>query len=233
MNAPAPGDGTGGAAASSASASASSTDVFSADTATLPLFPLQTVLYPGGLLPLKVFEVRYLDMVGECLRGGGGFGVVCLREGSEVRRPGTAPEQFEHAGVLARLDEVDAPQPGILLLRCTGTRRFSFDTAQQEPDGLWKAEVRFLAEDAVVPPGTEFHGVADALGQALQALESEGIQLCEGPPRLDDAGWVANRWCELLPLPLGARHKLMLQPDPLMRLRLVDDVLRQRGLVTG
>jgi Lon protease-like protein len=135
--------------------------------------------------------------------------------------------------VLARLDEVDAPQPGILLLRCTGTRRFTFEAPQREADGLWTAEVRFLPEDPVVAPGAEFQGVADALGQALKALEAEGVQLCEGEPRLDDAGWVANRWCELLPLPLSARHKLMLQPDPLLRLRLVDDVLRQRGLVTG
>jgi Lon protease-like protein len=223
MSTPAPGEAADGAA----------TSITTAETATLPLFPLQTVLYPGGLLPLKVFEARYLDMVGECLRGGGGFGVVCLREGTEVRLPGAAPEQFEHAGVLARLDDVDAPQPGILLLRCTGTRRFTFEAPQRETDGLWKAEVRFLPDDPVVAPGAEFQGVADALGQALKALEAEGVQLCEGAPRLDDAGWVANRWCELLPLPLSARHKLMLQPDPLMRLRLVDDVLRQRGLVTG
>jgi Lon protease-like protein len=203
------------------------------EQASLPLFPLQTVLYPGGLLPLKIFEARYLDMVGECLRTGGGFGVVALREGLEVRRPGAAPEQFEHAGVLARLDDVDAPQPGILLLRCSGTRRFNFDAPRQDSDGLWRADVRFLADDAVVPPGDEFHGAAEALGRALQTLQSQGVHLCDGEPRLDDAGWVANRWCELLPLPLSARQKLLLLADPLMRLRLVDDVLRQRGLVTG
>ncbi|NML13392.1 LON peptidase substrate-binding domain-containing protein [Azohydromonas caseinilytica] len=204
-----------------------------ADQATLPLFPLQTVLYPGGLLPLKIFEARYLDMVGECLRTGGGFGVVCLRDGAEVRRPGAAPEQFEHAGVLARLDEVDAPQPGILLLRCIGTRRFTFDTPRHEDDGLWVADVNFLPDDPVVAPGEEFEPTAAALSRALEALETEGLQLCDGPPKLDDAGWVANRWCELLPLPLSVRQKLMLLPDPLTRLRLVDDVLRQRGLVTG
>jgi Lon protease-like protein len=205
----------------------------SADQAHLPLFPLQTVLYPGGLLPLKIFEVRYLDMVGECLRGGGGFGVVALRDGLEVRRPGAAPEAFEHAGVLARVDDVDAPQPGILLLRCRGTRRFTVSDPRQQDDGLWTADVRFLPDDPVLPPGKEFQGTAQALGRALQTLESEGLHLHDGPLRLDDAGWVANRWCELLPLPLSARQKLMLLSDPLMRLRLVDDVLRQRGLVTG
>lgn len=204
-----------------------------AHIAALPLFPLQTVLYPGGLLPLKIFEARYLDMVGECLRTDTGFGVVCLRDGGEVRQRGALPEQFEHAGVLARLDDVDAPQPGILLLRCRGTRRFSLEAPRQDSDGLWRADVTLLPDDAAVPPGEEFQGTAEALRRALEALQAEGVELCDGPPQLDDAGWVANRWCELLPLPLSARHKLMLLPDPLLRLRLVDDVLRQRGLVTG
>ncbi|WP_084267172.1 LON peptidase substrate-binding domain-containing protein [Azohydromonas lata] len=204
-----------------------------ADQTALPLFPLNTVLYPGGLLPLKIFEARYLDMVGECLRTGSSFGVVALREGLEVRRPGAAAETFEHAGVLARVDDVDAPQPNILLLRCSGTRRFTLDAPRQDSDGLWRADVHFLPEDATVPPGEEFQGAANALARALEALESQGMHLCEGEPKLDDAGWVANRWCELLPLPLSARQKLMLLSDPLMRLRLVDDVLRQRGLVTG
>ena len=204
-----------------------------AGQAGLPLFPLQTVLYPGGLLPLKIFEARYLDMVGECLRSDGGFGVVCLREGAEVRHPGAAPEAFEHAGVLARIEEADAPQPGILLLRCIGTRRFRFDTPHRQDDGLWVADVTFLPDDEVVPPGQALQRSAEALGRALEALQAQGLQLCAGEPKLDDAGWVANRWCELLPLPLSARQKLLLLPDPLMRLRLVDDVLQQRGLVTG
>jgi Lon protease-like protein len=203
------------------------------EQASLPLFPLQTVLFPGGLLPLKIFEARYLDMVGECLRTGGGFGVVALREGQEVRQPGAAPEAFEHAGVLARLDEVDAPQPGILLLRCCGTRRFSFDTPRQQGEGLWTADVRFLPDDPVLPPDEDLQGAARTLAQALEALRAEGVQLHDGASRLDDAGWVANRWCELLPLPLSARQKLLMLADPLMRLRLVDDVLRQRGVVAG
>lgn len=231
MSAAAPAAGDGHDAAGSAASS--SGQAAPADQAALPLFPLNTVLYPGGLLPLKIFEARYLDMVGECLRTGGGFGVVALREGLEVRRPGAPAESFEHAGVLARVDDVDAPQPNILLLRCSGTRRFTFDAPRQDSDGLWRADVHFLPDDAPVPPGEEFQGAADALARALQALESQGVELCAGEPQLDDAGWVANRWCELLPLPLSARHKLLLLTDPLMRLRLVDDVLRQRGLVTG
>lgn len=217
----------------SATGNGSSAAASAADTASLPLFPLQTVLYPGGLLPLKIFEARYLDMVGECLRTDAGFGVVCLRDGGEVRQRGALPEQFEPAGVLARLEDVDAPQPGILLLRCRGTRRFNLHAPRQDSDGLWRADVSFLPDDAVVPPGEAFQGTAEALRRALEALAAEGVELCDGPPRLDDAGWIANRWCELLPLPLSARHKLMLLPDPLLRLRLVDDVLRQRGLVTG
>ena len=92
----------------------------------LPLFPLKTVLFPGALLGLKVFETRYLDLMSECLRQGMPFGVVCLRQGQEASRSRTTegPTQLEDVGVLVRIDDIDAEQPGILSVRCTGTQRF-------------------------------------------------------------------------------------------------------------
>ena len=99
----------------------------------LPLFPLGTVLFPGGLLPLQIFEVRYLDMIRKCHKAGAPFGVVSLTEGSEVRKPGAsdqpngdgfASEVFNSVGTLATISEMTTPQPGLLVVRCVGTQRF-------------------------------------------------------------------------------------------------------------
>jgi Lon protease-like protein len=202
-------------------------------TGELPLFPLRLVLFPGARLHLKVFEARYLDLVSRCLREGTGFGVVCLREGGEVRS-GADAVRFESAGTLARLDEVDAAQVGILQLTCTGVQRFEFTgAARQLDDGLWVAPVRHLPDDPVVAPAPAMHATARALANAIGALAQQGTKPFAEPYRFDDAGWVANRWCELLPVPLAAKHKLMLLDDPQVRLQLVDEFLRQRGVVTG
>ncbi len=195
-----------------------------------PLFPLQTVLFPGGLLGLKVFEARYLDMVGDCLRGAAPFGVVALREGNEVRRSGEAV-QFEHIGVLAELLEVDSAQPGILQLRCRGTQRFALGAPHQQADGLWLAETTLLPDDDAVAPGEALAASARGLEKAVAALREQGTEPFLEPYRFDDAGWVANRWCEILPISLTAKQKLMELPDPLVRLQLVDDYLRSKGVV--
>jgi Lon protease-like protein len=204
-----------------------------AATAELPLFPLRLVLFPGARLQLKVFETRYLDLVSRCLRGGSGFGVVCLSAGGEVR-DAARPVSFEPAGTLARIDEVDAVQPGLLQLRASGTRRFALaGAARQQADGLWLAPVHWLPDDEALAPAAELAASVQALAQAIAALAAQGLHPFDAPLRLDDAGWVANRWCELLPLPLATRHKLMLLPDPQARLRLVDGFLRRSGVVGG
>ena len=197
----------------------------------LPLFPLQTVLFPQGLLKLRVFETRYLDLVTLCLRTGAPFGVVCILEGSEVRQPGDKPLRFEAIGVLAHVRELDAEQSGILILRCQGSQRFTLSSPSQRADGLWlaKAQVHPDDETQAVPP--ELARCADALGDALVALAAQGHNPVPMPHRLNDAGWVANRWCELLPIPIAAKQRLMALDEPVMRLTLVDDYLRGKGVV--
>lgn len=195
----------------------------------LPLFPLQSVLFPGGLLGLKVFEARYLDLVGDCLRTQRPFGVVALRQGGEVR--GSGEVTFESVGCLAELIEVDSPQPGILQARCRGGSRFATDSVAQRADGLWVAQVRSLPDDAELPPTAELTGSAQGLAQAIAALKQQGASPFLEPYRFDRAGWLANRWCELLPIPLAAKQKLMELDDPLVRLKLVDDFLRSKGVV--
>lgn len=199
--------------------------------APLPLFPLQTVLFPGGLLMLKVFEARYLDLVSRCLRSGQGFGVVCLRQGREVGRGGAAV-QFEAVGVHARIDEVDGDQAGILRVRCLGGERFRLEgVPSQQPDGLWQSAVSELTPDRHRLPAPAMFDTVKALSNAIATLRERGQLPFVEPFRLDDAGWVANRWCELLPIPLSAKQKLMALEDPVVRLSLVDGYLRDKQVV--
>lgn len=198
--------------------------------AALPLFPLRSVLFPGGALALKVFEARYLDLVGDCLRRQLPFGVVCLLRGSDVRCDDVV--QFENVGVLARLDDVDSEQAGLLRVRCTGMQRFRLaSAASQLADGLWVADVNLLPDDDPALPAAALRPTVQALANAIARLKAQGSLPIHEPYRLDDAAWVANRWCELLPISLGAKQKLMELDDAQLRLRLVHDYLRGKGVV--
>ena len=112
-----------------------------------PLFPLRTVLFPDGLLELKIFEARYLDLMSRCLRERAPFGVVALRAGSEARGAAGEPVQLYEVGTLAELIDVDSAQAGILLVRCRGTRRFVVGATRQERDGLWLADTTPIDDD--------------------------------------------------------------------------------------
>ena len=189
----------------------------------LPLFPLQTVLFPGGTLVLQIFELRYLDMVRQCHREGRPFGVVGLTSGTEVRRAGAATEAFHDVGVLAKITALETLQPALLQLQCVGTHRFQCTQTRQQPNGLWLGEATLLPDDAPtrVPPDLE--ACANRLGDLLvkHGLSTED--------KLDHCGWVANRWCDILPLPNPVKHRLMALDNPLLRLELVNDLLEQQG----
>lgn len=210
----------------------------------LPLFPLQTVLFPGGHLPLRIFEVRYLDMIGRCHKAGAPFGVVALSEGSEVRRldpnaepggDGFAKEVFHPIGVLAKIESLEKPQPGLYAIRCRGEQRFEVLRRTRLPHGLWVADVKLLPADAVVPVPAELQTVSQRLQRLLQSLierqPGSAEQLPIQPPyQWDDAAWVANRWAELLPVPVALKQRLMSLDNPLLRLELIDDLLDRLGL---
>jgi uncharacterized protein len=197
----------------------------------LPLFPLRTVLMPDALLGLKVFEARYLDLAADCLRTRSPFGVICLRSGTEA---GTGKVAVEAVGTLARIDEVDAEQTGILQLRCTGTQRFRLlEQPVQRDNGLWVGRAEAIAADPRRAPGPAMRLTVEALGEAISKLQEQGKQPFAPPYRLGDAGWVANRWCELLPIPIRAKQKLMELDDPVIRLSLVDGFLRDKKVVVG
>jgi len=193
----------------------------------LPLFPLHTVLFPDGLLELKIFEIRYLDLMARCMREGSPFGVVALRSGSEARSGGAAPVTLFDVGTLAELIEVDSPETNILLVRCRGTHRFTLGATRQEADGLWVGEAAPLGDDPVVAPSAAHAGIVKSLVDAVAALSAQGAEPFLPPHRFDDAGWVANRWCEILPLPVDAKQRL-LRLEPLSRLDIVDSLMQVR-----
>lgn len=208
----------------------------------LPLFPLGTVLYPGGLLPLRIFEVRYLDMIGKCHKTGAPFGVVALTEGSEVRKAdamrasgdGFAVEEFNAIGTLATITEFSVPQPGLMVIRCEGAQRFKISNREKLKHGLWIADVERQASDVAVPVPEDLQACANALGKLIKTLQQRGIPADQmpvaAPYQLDDCGWVANRWCELLPIQLELKQRLMVLDNPLVRLELVSDILERTGI---
>ena len=202
----------------------------------LPLFPLGTVLFPDGLLPLRIFEVRYLDMIRRCQRAGAPFGVVCLTQGSEVRQPG-ATEAFHSVGTLATVTRLETPQPGLMVIRASGTQRFRITSREQLKHGLWVGDVERLPADQPVPVPPDLQPPADALGKLIESLQQRagaaGELPLQEPWRLQDCGWVANRWCELLPLPIEMKQRLMELDNPLLRLELVGDVLARTGIASS
>jgi len=202
--------------------------------ASIPLFPLNTTLFPDGYLPLQVFEVRYLDMVKRCIEQDEQFGVVSLLEGSEIRVP-DQQDTLSSGGTMARITEWVSPMPGLLQISCIGTTRFQVRSAHQLKHGLWMADVDNMAEDMVVPVPAEQQDVANALGSLIRSLQKKQISISKmplSPPyRLDEAGWVANRWCELLRLPQEEKQRLLLQENPVLRLELIQDVLSENGLL--
>jgi len=189
------------------------------------------VLFPGGVLPLRIFEVRYLHMVGECYRTGTPFGVVSLAQGAEVRTPTAPAERFHPVGVLAHITQLQMLRPGLLMLDCKGGQRFRIDSQHQSHLGLWMADVTLIAEDTASPIPPDLQHSAKSLDQLIQTLltQNAGSDRLPQPGtyQLDDCGWVANRWCELLPLPILDKHNLMSLDSPLLRLELVTDVLAQ------
>lgn len=203
----------------------------------LPLFPLGTVLFPGGVMALQVFEVRYLDMVRKCQRAGAPFGIVSLRSGREVRRAGGPDEQFHDVGTLATITEMQTPQAGLITLSCQGGQRFRILRRTLLQYGLWVADVEHIDDDLAVPIPPDLEPTAAALAKVLEVLRERDP---ESPAsvhpthsQLADSGWVANRWCELLPVPSELKQQLMELDNPLVRLELVSDLLERTGIAPG
>jgi Lon protease-like protein len=189
----------------------------------IALFPLHTVLFPGGLLPLRVFEQRYMQMVSACLRAGEPFGVCLIREGKEVG----APALPYSVGCLARIAQWDMQQLGVLNVVARGERRFRILERRVQADGLARADIELLAEesDEAVPEDS-------ALGvRLLRAIVDEGAAgSIEEPFRFDSASWVSARLAEILPLLPAMKQKLLEMDSGGTRLHTICEFLREQQL---
>lgn len=216
------------------------------ETPWLPLFPLKTVLFPDGVLPLRVFETRYVDMVRDCMKSGTPFGVVAIRSGTEV---GMAAEPYS-IGTHAHIAEWDMPELGVLLLQTRGGTRFRVLETRLRSNQLLEAQIEPLlpqeAVDAATGIANDGGHVDDALAvcsRVLRVVMEELLTQANAqagdafanpfpePHRLDHAGWVANRWCEMLPIELEQKQALLEITSDEERILRVQAFLQQNGVL--
>ena len=191
---------------------------------TVPIFPLQTVLFPGALLPLRIFEVRYMDMAKACLKEGSPFGICLIREGHEVGTP-AAPEAV---GCLARIAECDMEELGILKVTAEGLERFRIVSSEVNRAGLIVGEVeRHEPEGEAVDAA----GLAESAEFLRKVIAGIGEQRFAAPFRFEDASWVGFRLAEILPLRNDVKQKLLELTDPALRLAILHRFLRQQRLI--
>ena len=146
----------------------------------IPLFPLGTTLFPGGLLPLKVFEPRYLTMTRQAFQSGEPFGIVALKTGSETVKP-ESREELHAMGVMAHIEEFEEFNPALFLIRVRGGERFHIESAERQKNGLWLADVKTVSPDPEVDVPQELEASAKQLGALIRSLqEHAGVALILG-----------------------------------------------------
>jgi Lon protease-like protein len=186
----------------------------------VPIFPLQTVLYPGGPLPLRIFEPRYLAMVSRCVQEDAPFGVVQLVKGSEVAQA----VQTEAQGTLARICDWNQGADGLLGIIAAGEGRFRLRAIQQQDDGLNVGDIELLPPEPEVPVPAEYAVLVELLRASYDDL---GEHYASIEPRFDDASWVGYRFAEILPLSMQNKQYCLELDDPLARLEYIRPYLRE------
>jgi len=186
--------------------------VTSRQTTDVPLFPLNTVLFPGGEVGLRVFEPRYLDMVRDCTRANSPFGVCLILSGTEVGEPATPAA----IGTLAHIVDFSTTPDGLLGIRAQGSRRFRLARSRVRDSGLAHGEVELWPDEASIEVPVEFHLLATILERLLEKIG--GAHANAPRANFDDASWVGFRLAELLPLENRERQMLLQTADPIERL---------------
>jgi len=194
------------------------------ETLEIPLFPLGSVLFPGGALPLRIFETRYMDMAKACLRDNLPFGVCLIAEGEEVGTPATPYD----IGTLATISTWDMPQLGLLNITASGERRFIIQERWIEHSGLQKARVELLPGENAFPLPEEYERLLPLIRRVLRELPQNAIAQ---PHRFDDAVWLAYRFCELIPVPPLMKQELLEMDTSEERLAEIYRFCAQRGLL--
>lgn len=189
----------------------------------LPLFPLNTVLFPGGVLPLKVFEQRYVEMTKRCVRDDAPFGVCLIREGREVGEPAVPAT----VGCTARIAQWELPHPNLFHLVARGERRFRIVRTAVAALGLLTCEAEVLPADTPAD-------APDALCRKVLAalVERFGAEQFPDPLKLDDAAWVGFRLAEALPLRMEVRQQLLETDAPAARLDVLKGILAEAGMAS-
>jgi Lon protease-like protein len=199
--------------------------------ADVPIFPLSSVLFPGGVLPLRIFEARYMDMVRECMRQDAPFGVCLITRGGEVGEPA----EHEPIGCLAHIRGWDMEQVGLLQLRTVGGARFRIIDRRVGRNGLIRASVDRLPDDPRLPVPEEQAECTRLVRRIVEDLRERepdaDKRMIEEPGDFESAAWIANRLCEFLPIAAPTKHKLMALDEPLTRLAIVHRWLQQHQVL--
>lgn len=190
----------------------------------IPLFPLNAVLFPGGYLPLRVFEQRYMDMVSHALRDGAQFGICLIASGQEVGQPA----QPHEIGTVARIGDWDMQQLGVLNIKVHGEQRFRILERRVEDSGLQMAQVELIPDE----PPLRLPSTLARLVPLMRVILADAGDAVPAPHYLEDAVWLGNRYAELLPIPPLAKQKLMELDDSLLRVETIYQYLNQKGLLS-
>ena len=183
----------------------------------IPLFPLNTVLFPGGTLPLRIFEPRYMEMISSCMKGQTGFGVSLILSGKEV---GEAATPYD-VGTLVRIVDWDQRDDGLLGITVRGEQRFRTRASEVRPSHLIIAEVELLDESRPTTIPSRYERAVPLLRDLIERL---GGMHAEQTPYYDDAVWVSGRLAELLPIDLTQKQYLLQLDDPIERLERLCDM---------
>ncbi len=183
----------------------------------IPIFPLNTVLFPGGPLPLRIFESRYLDMVSRCMKTDSPFGVLLIREGDDSGSATT-----HHVGTLARLIDFYQGSDGLLGVTAVGGQRFRLLTSEQQDDGLYIGTIELIEDELPLKLPSKFQTLPHILANVMDDLG----RLYEAQDRkFDDAVWVTYRLLEILPIDLEQKQLSLESSDTVARLKLVGELL--------
>jgi len=182
----------------------------------LPLFALSSIVMPGGRLPLRIFEPRYLTMVKDCLKSNSGFGVCLISDGREVG----PPARIYPYGTLIKIVDWDTDESGLLQIVTEGVQNFRTVSTENSKTGLLIGDVEMLPLEKKTPIPAEFQGLAELLQPALDSL---GPLFDYTEADLTDAVWVGGRLVELLPMISEKRHEMISMDNPLDRLRALRD----------
>lgn len=197
----------------------------------ISLFPLQAVLFPGGRLPLKIFEQRYMEMAKTCFKESASFGVCLIERGEEVARAGQQPAVPHVVGTLAHIADWDMEQLGVLNIIAQGGERFRIRSHWVEDSGLLRGEVELIPDPVVIPIPGEFARLVPLLRAIVAEMSADSPAAPATPHRFFDAGWLGMRYAEILPIPIKAKQKLLEIDESIDRLEIIYRFLESKGLL--